>query len=429
MAALRPEATWFHDAKLGIMISWGLYSIPGWAPVDPRLTQSLGGEVSAPGGAFAHQSPLATTSYAEWYANSMALVGSPTWFYHQARWPTRSYESFRSEFERAAAEVDVSTWSDLAAASGAKYVVPLAKHHDGYLLYPSRVESPFRPGFFLGRDLIGDLRAATLDAGLRFGVYYSGGIDWTAAGLPVSSTDEIGRNRKSGTFWPAGYGEYALQHFLEIVERYRPSILWNDIGYPESGDAGRLIDEFRRVVPDGVINDRIQHSASDFDTPEYNVAGLSDKKWELSRGVGLSYGFNRDEGPKETLTGPQLVRLLIDVVGQGGNLLLGVGPDENGAISAIQREPLIALGDWLSSNGAAIYGSDPDRNRQVVSGVTWTVAAGRRFAIVDGPMWTPPSATDVHPRGALDPRTTVEHTSDGPRFINASGYPFVVEMS
>ncbi|WP_175476951.1 alpha-L-fucosidase [Ruania alba] len=183
---MRRESAWFDDAKLGLMYTWGLYSVPAWAPTDPRQLEEVAGGTPGSTGPWGHMSPLATTSYAEWYQNSMSLIGSPTWFYHQAQWAGRSYESFRNEFEAGLETVDLSGWTELACAAGAKYIVPLAKHHDGYLLYPSQVPSPYRDGFHTPRDVIGDLAELARAAGLRYGVYYSGGLDWTAAGLPVA---------------------------------------------------------------------------------------------------------------------------------------------------------------------------------------------------------------------------------------------------
>ena len=123
------DASWFADAKLGIMVSWGLYSIPGWAPLDPRLTESLGAGVTSDGGDFSHMSPLSTTSYAEWYLNSMSLVGTPTWLYHQANYAGAAYDAFRAPFDAAVAACEPADWVALSQAAGAKYIVPLTKHH------------------------------------------------------------------------------------------------------------------------------------------------------------------------------------------------------------------------------------------------------------------------------------------------------------
>lgn len=386
----RPGLDWFDDAKLGIMVSWGLYAVPGWAPLDPRLPEYLAGRVTSDGGPFAHMSPMSTTSYSEWYLNSMSLLGSPTWFYHQARYGGAPYDAFRTDFERAVDACDPGEWISLFAEAGARYVVPLTKHHDGYQLYPSTVESPFRPGYHTQRDLIGDIAVAARAQGLRLGLYYSGGIDWTAGGLPVSTMAQLesSREERGPRFWPEPYPQYADAQYREIIDRYAPSILWNDIGYPAQANASELFEYYYSQVPDGIINDRFSEAHADFETPEYRKFDeIRDKKWEMNRGVGLSFGFNRQETEADTLSGIDIVRLLINVVARGGNLMLGVGPDEHGRISRYQEQSLRELGAWMAVNGTAIYSTRPASVPEHVLGagtVQWTQTPEVLNAIIDG---------------------------------------------
>lgn len=383
------DASWYDEAKLGIMLSWGLYSIPGWAPRDPRLTESLGGEVASEGGSFAHMSPLSTTSYAEWYLNSMSLVGTPTWLYHQANYAGAPYDDFRPAFEAAVAACSPEDWVDLSKAAGARYIVPLTKHHDGYLLYPSTIESPFRPGYHTNRDIIGEIASAARSNGLRFGAYYSGGIDWTAAGLPIPSMEYLADDRVARTarYWPDEYARYADAQYREIIERYEPSILWNDIGYPKAGRASEMFEYYYSKVPDGVINDRFYEPNADFATPEYHRFGaIRTAKWEMNRGVGLSFGFNQTEGAADTLTCDELVLLLLNVVSRNGNLMLGIGPDAGGRISPFQEASLRGLGQWLATNGEAIYSTRPWTRSEDSLGagtVHWTQGSDALYATVD----------------------------------------------
>ncbi|MFK0241169.1 alpha-L-fucosidase [Microbacterium sp. NPDC090281] len=426
---LRSDAAWFDDAKLGIMYSWGLYSVPGWAPTDPRLVEHFAGRTQSLESPWAHMSPLATSSYAEWYQNSMNLVGSPTWFYHQARWAGRTYESFRQEFEAATESVDLSSWAELARAAGAKYLLPLAKHHDGYLLYPSEVSSPYRHGFHSPRDVIGELKSHTIAAGLRFGVYYSGGLDWTAAGLPIAHNEDMLGDREARTerFWPERYARLANAHLREVIDRYEPAVLWNDIGYPDRGDARGIIAHLRSVVPDAVVNDRFDHEDYDFDSPEYKPNFDSDRKWELCRGIGMSFGYNRNEGSEHALTGREAIDLLISVVSRGGNLLFGVGPDDTGAISAEQQRPLRELGSWLDINGAAIYDTAPLADPPQIADVRFTATTERVFALTER------SRIDldlgVSQVRALDPRIRA-HLTEGTLVIdNPTGAVAAIELS
>ena len=371
-----PAQSWFHEAKLGVMISWGIYSVPAWAPLDPRLHLRSGAElVEDPGpGPWDHLHPRACTPYAEWYQNSISITGSPAWFYHQAAHPGLTYESFATEFESSAANVDVASWVDLCLRAGAKYVVPLAKFHDGYVQWPSAVPHPRRGTFGTATDWFDRLAEAARRAELRLGVYYSGGIDWTFGGLPVppSPTED------SVTPQSDEYAQYADDHIVELCERYRPDLLWNDIGYPRAGDLSRLREAALAANPSAVMNDRFSTSwisdreavawgaddfsrrFADFVTPEYEL--LSEPppvKWELVRGIGWSFAFNRQEDERHTMSGAELAWLLARVVARGGNLLIGIGPDVHGRVSPHQAQALLALGRWLEVVGDAVYGTDP----------------------------------------------------------------------
>ncbi|MGC0419933.1 alpha-L-fucosidase [Embleya sp. AB8] len=360
----RPLPPWFDDAKLGIMITWGLYSVPAWAPLDDRLVRllaehgdgadrdrSYGAEPDADG-----FDPIVTTSYSEWYLNSVSVPGSPTWRHHRETYGARPYADFRAEFADAAARWSARPWAELCAAAGARYVVPLAKHHDGYLLWPSRTPNPHRPDWALERDVLGELKAAVEADGMRFGLYYSGGIDWTFANLPILRADDVAKAVPDS----AQYAAYADAHWRELIERYSPAVLWNDIGYPAAAEPEKLFADYYAAVPDGVVNERFYAGTPDFVTPEYAARADADgPKWETVRGVGLSFGYNRQEDAAWTMSATELVELLVDVVSKGGNLLLGIGPDAAGRISPEQERALRGLGAWLAVNGDAIYGTRP----------------------------------------------------------------------
>ena len=162
---------WYDDAKLGIFIHWGLYSVPGWAPRVPDIQQLL-----------IHDGPkrmLRESPYAEWYRNSMQIKGSPTQEYHARTYgEDYPYDNFVRTFDDASSGADLDAIADLCRAAGARYVVLTTKHHDGFALWPSHVPHPVKGEYHARRDLVGDLSAAVRARRMRMGLYYSGGYDW-----------------------------------------------------------------------------------------------------------------------------------------------------------------------------------------------------------------------------------------------------------
>jgi alpha-L-fucosidase len=363
---------WFHDAKLGIFVHWGLYSVPGWAPT----TGPLHDVVAAQG----WQGWFRRNPYAEWYMNSIRIAGSPSAEYHAEHYGADfAYAQFAGQF--GGPNWNPAEWAELFAAAGAQYVVLTTKHHDGFLLWPSAHPNPFRTGYHADRDLVGDLTDAVRTQGMRMGLYYSGGLDWTFNDRPIADITDL----FLGVPQMPEYVAYADAHLRELIDRYKPSVLWNDIAYPALANLWETFAYYYNTVPEGVINDRfIQAPASDgppdigrlmqmmaegimpkpahfdFRTPEYAVYNeIQAEKWESCRGLGFSFGYNRNETVKDMLSPTELVRSFVDLVSKNGNLLLNVGPMGDGTIPAEQRERLLALGAWLKTNGAAIYHTRP----------------------------------------------------------------------
>lgn len=400
---------WYDDAKLGIFVHWGLYSVPGWAPQVPDIQQLL--RERGPAEMLRHN------PYAEWYLNSSRLVGSPTWRHQRETYgPDAGYDDFVAPFDDGATGADMDAIARVCRDAGAGYVVLTAKHHDGFCLWPTALPHPHKGRYHARRDIVGDLRQAVLDAGLRMGLYYSGGYDWpyndallkNAADsfLAVPSTPD--------------YVRYATGHVRELIGSYQPSVLWNDICWPAGGDLPALFAEYYNTVPDGVINDRwiepprrrgafadslaraggavLQHlwllipdryksltfpAKHHFDirTPEYaRFDTIEPKKWESTRGIGHSFGANRNERPQDFVTATELVRSFADIVSKNGNLLVGIGPDPFGRIPAEQLAPLRGLGSWLRINGAAVFGTRPWARAEAMT----TEGGAVRFTQRDG---------------------------------------------
>jgi len=382
LASLRrhPLPPWFDGAKLGIFIHWGPYSVPAWAPPVGNFQEI----VARHGWAFW----FANNPYAEWYGNSMRIRGSPTYRHHLATYGEDfAYEQFAQLFNQAAARMDPAVWADLFVRAGARYVVLTAKHHDGFLMWPASHPNPYRPGYQVQRDLVGEVTQTVRARGLRMGLYYSGGLDWTFNPGPIRDFADLLTTVPQS----AEYAGYVDRHWRELIARYQPAVLWNDIGYPAGADLKRLFADYYNAVPDGVINDRfiqlripnnrfarmlvrlaarlLMKAGSgtppggihfDFRTPEYtSYSKIVSRKWEATRGLGYSFGYNQQERPEDMLSVEELVHLFVGIVSKNGNLLLNVGPMADGTIPQAQQERLLGLGDWLAVNGEAVFDTYP----------------------------------------------------------------------
>ncbi|MBK8021125.1 MAG: alpha-L-fucosidase [Chloroflexi bacterium] len=357
---------WYHDAKFGIFIHWGLYSVPGWAPLSGDISQTikeLGPEYW-----------FASNSYAEWYLNSMKFENGPTRKYHDATYgPDFAYEDFAPHFNEAVKNWNPEDMAALFQRAGARYTVLTTKHHDGFTLWPSAHPCPTRPGYQASRDVTGELSSAVRARGLRMGLYYSGGLDWAVSEARVENLRDVW-----GTIVQTPeFVAYSTAHWRELIDRYQPSIMWNDIGAPWAMDLPELFAYYYNQVPDGVINDRFGQTMPvmkenggieghpvgvhyDYVTPEYaSFETRQTQKWETTRGIGHSFGYNRDEGDDQLLALPALVHLFVDIVSKNGNLLLNVGPMADGTIPANQRERLEEFGRWLDVNGEGMFGTRP----------------------------------------------------------------------
>jgi alpha-L-fucosidase len=351
-----PLPQWYANAKLGIFIHFGLYSVPGWAPL------------SHPEHDFRNVDYIKNNPYAEWYLNVMRIPGSPTQAYHREHYGANfSYYDFAPIFNRESKKWNPDEWAKIFHDAGARYVVLTTKHHDGFTLWPSTTVNP-NPSIpqnerHAERDIVGELTAAVRKEGMKMGLYYSGGYDWTFNSGPIETAADYQSVKPENQ----AYGDYAFAQIHELIERYHPSVLWNDIDWPKTGRPMQVEADYYNAVPDGVVDDRFGIKHTDFTSPEYKkLDEISEKKWEECRGLGQSFGYNRAEGEAETIAPADLIALLVDIVSKNGNLLLDVGPEDDGTIPPVQMERLKALGAWLQQNGEAIYDTTP-----------WERAAGK----------------------------------------------------
>jgi alpha-L-fucosidase len=340
-----PVPDWFHDAKLGIFIHWGLYSVPAFAPPTGEL-----GKVDW--NTWFYKNP-----YAEWYLNSLRLDTSDTYKHHAAKYGKDfDYYRFAETFLKESARWDPGKWADVIQRTGAGYAVLTTKHHDGFTLWPSKVRNPKREGLNSKRDFVGELTAAVRKTGVRMGLYYSGGLDWTFESKPVAKMADLMTTAPKSQ----EYADYADAHWRELMDRYEPAVLWNDIGYPKVGKIAEIFADYYNRFPDGLVNSRFNTPHIDFTTPEYTKYDkIVEKKWETCRGLGFSFGYNKEEDGRHVIASDKLIELLVDIVSKNGNLLINIGPRPDGGIPEIQMDRLEKLGAWMAVNGEGIRGTRP----------------------------------------------------------------------
>jgi alpha-L-fucosidase len=347
----RPTPAWFEDAKLGIFIHWGLYSVPSWGP-----TEGVG----------------IYEKYAEWYWRSLAdstRESHPLFkaFHERTYGEKFNYQDFVRYFTCELFEPE--EWARILAGSGAKYIVLTSKHHEGFALWPSSYSWNWN-AMDAGphRDLAGDLITAVRAVGLRMGFYYSL-YEWYN---PLYHQDV------------QTYVEtHMLPQMKELVLNYKPDIFWPDGEWDYPSDIWRsqaflawLYNE-SPVKEDVAVNDRwgkeTRSKHGGYYTTEYDLiheadanAVQIDHPWEECRGIGTSFGFNRNEYLENYSTSEELVHILINKVARGGNLLLNIGPTADGRIPVIMQQRLKDMGDWLQVNGEGIYGTRKWKKAPVV---------------------------------------------------------------
>ena len=339
---------------------------------------------------------LRENPYAEWYLNSLQIKGSPTQLHHARVYgDDYPYDNFVKTFNDASAGANLDAMADACRSAGARYVVLTTKHHDGFALWPSGIAHPTKGRYHASRDLVGDLAEAVRARRMRMGLYYSGGYDWpynnavlrTAAdavlavpyGRALRAVRHRARARADRPLRAVGVVERhrlaarraagrAVRVLLQRGRRRGRQRPLARVRPAQQGDAtawcvsrahwcrrcGRSSPQKRKRLTFATP----KHC--DFRTPEYDVLQtVSERKWEMARGVGHSFGANRDERPEDIIGETELIQMFCDIVSKNGNLLIGIGPRPDGTIPDTQLAPLRRLGSWLAANGEAIYGSRP----------------------------------------------------------------------
>jgi alpha-L-fucosidase len=379
---------WFDDAKFGIFIHWGVYSVPAWGPVGQE--------------------------YAEWYWNNMQSPSDPTYAYHAATYgESFTYDDFIPRFT--AANFDPRAWVQLISDAGAQYYVLTSKHHEGFALWDSKVTG--RTAVQLGphRDLVGELFAASrrYTPHLRNGLYYSL-PEWFNPDNPWMGHAP----RNPYTLAPVPYTgyqagrdyvkDYQTPQVLELINGYDPDVIWYDIG--GANDTRDALTAYfnhakNRARPkDVTVDDRGGIPAHDYTTPEYATYGNTvTAKWEASRGLDpRSYGYNSATPDSLYMTAEQVVQTLVDIVSKNGNFLLDIGPRADGTIPEIMQQRLRETGAWLRVNGEAIYGTTYWSRMAQAGDLRFTVRQNQAFYIISltapGNRVTVPAPVPIRPQ-------------------------------
>jgi alpha-L-fucosidase len=290
---------WWHEAKFGMFIHWGLYSVLG-----------------------RH----------EWVQEMEGISAS-------------EYLKLAKDFRprpNAARE-----WAQLAKRAGQRYMVMTTKHHEGFCLFDTKTTDFCAPRQGPGRDLVREYVEAARAEGLRVGFYYSL-MDWHHPDGARCATDEAARRR---------FVDYIHTHLRELLTNYgKVDILWYDVSWPldaKGWESERMNEMVFKLQPDIIVNNR-NKLAGDFSTPEQQITATeAGRAWESCMTMNDSWGYHRaDDGWKSPR---QVIRNLITCAHDGGNYLLNVGPKPDGSVPLESIAILGAVGRWTARNGEAVY--------------------------------------------------------------------------
>ncbi|CAN7997171.1 unnamed protein product [Ixodes pacificus] len=372
----RPSPSWFDEAKVGIFLHWGVFSVPSFK---------------------------SEWFWSEWSNKDPEVVE----FMRQNYKPNFTYPEFAPEFT--AQFFDPDRWADLFYKSGARYVVLTSKHHEGYTLWPSSVSWNWNAGD-VGpkRDLVGDLATAIRKkgGGVHFGLYHSL-YEWFN---PLYLADKAARWTTNDFVSRKTMPE--LREIVESAELTMITLLALFLGAPDSyWNSTQFLAWLYNDSPVNssvVVNDRwgigLRCKHGDFYNCDdhYNPGVLQKHKWENCMTIDkFSWGYRRNAKVSDYLTVQQLIGQLASTVSCYGNILINVGPTKDGIIDPMFEERLLQLGTWLGVNGEAVYGSKPwkHQNDTLTSSIWYTTNKANDTVYVFVLKW--PKANKLY-LGSLD---------------------------
>jgi alpha-L-fucosidase len=309
---------WWKDAKFGMFIHWGIYSVPAgkWGN---------------------------TTTYGEWIM-------------HSAKIPRAEYSALAKQFNPT--QFNADEWVKLAKDAGQKYIVITSKHHDGFAMFGSKADpynivdaTPFK------RDILKELAEACRKHGMKLGFYYSQAQDWYHPGGAVSGNVEWDETHKGDM--NKYVDEIAIPQVKEILSNYGDvAVLWWDTPTNMTREMAQKLADLTKPYPNLITNNRLGAGmGGDLETPEQFVpaTGFPGRNWEVCMTMNGHWGYNAFDDRWKSTT--DLLQKLIDIVSKGGNFLLNVGPNQYGIIPEVCQQNLREMGAWLNVNGEAIYGT------------------------------------------------------------------------
>jgi len=345
---------WFRNAKFGIFIHWGIYSVPAM--------------------------------FDEWYPRRMYQKDSAAYQHHRDTYGEDfGYKDFIPQFK--AGKFNPMEWAELFRESGARYIVPVAEHHDGFPMYSTPLTRWNAGEVGPQRDIIGDLSNAVRSAGLTFGVsshraehwwFMNGGRDFPSDVQdsnyadfygPAMPSPEAGTPAWDSNHWTpepdASFLDDWLARCCELVDRFTPNLIYFDWWIHQlvfKPYLQRFAAYYYNRVPDGVINyklDSFERGTAVFDIERGYETQIQPEPWQTCTSISKnSWGYIRNHIYKEPAA---IIHHLVDIVSKNGCMLLNVGPKADGTIPDEEREILLEIGRWLKVNGEAIYGSRPWR--------------------------------------------------------------------
>ncbi len=336
---------WFRDAKFGIFIHWGVYSVPAFG--------------------------------SEWYPRQMYQKDSKEFKHHIETYGPQDkfgYKDFIPLFK--AEKFDPAKWVDLFKKAGAKYVVPVAEHHDGFSMYKTALSK--WNAFEMGpkRDVIGELATEIRKQGLIFGLsshriehwfFMNGGRKFNSDVQDPQYFDLYGPAREENETPSPEYMNDWLLRNTELVNNYQPQLFWFDwwIEQPAMDPYRKSFasfyynkgQEWNKGVVINYKNISFPDEAAVLDVERGKLAGIRKLPWQTDDAIGNnSWGYAAGNTFK---TAQYVITNLADIVSKNGNLLLNIGPRSDGTITNDETETLLGTGKWLDINGEAIYGTRP----------------------------------------------------------------------